>query len=417
MRVFFLLVSATLTLGNPIRAEVAPVVISGSSNETWVGQRTPFYIELRAPGSFSGSAAFDLPQIPGAMVMKIGEPVVGSANLEGESWFTQRHEFALFSQRAGLLEIPPFSVRFSRREGFTGDATDLQEQTTAISFKIKRPPGTESIGFLITTESLDITETWDPAPGTEPLKAKVGAVFKRSIRQRSPQIPGMALAPVPSTEPDGIRIYPGNVATNDKLARGAFLGERNETITYLLQKPGTLKIPPLTYAWWNPKTERLESKTLPGVSFDVAAPPAAAPDKPANTRTRMWPWLLALVLIGLLIWQKNFLLGIIKQLWQTVNPPSKQAARKLLRACRQNNHTVANTASINWRKTQDSSFQAGTELSIALIELQRHIFGPSSEASWNGKELARAFSEHLSTAQSRPCRKLKSPLPSLNPQR
>ena len=415
MRRLFHILSACMALIYPVMAEVSPVVISTQSNETWVGQRTPFYIELRARGSFAGSAVFDLPQIPGAMVMKIGEPVVGSANLEGESWFTQRHEFALFSQRAGLLEIPPFSVRFSRREGFTGDATDLQEQTTAISFKIKRPPGTESIGFLITTESLDITETWDPAPGTEPLKAKVGAVFKRSIRQRSPQIPGMALAPVTSTEPDGIRIYPGNVATNDKLARGAFLGERNETITYLLQQPGILEIPPLTYAWWNPKTERLESKTLPAVSFDVAPPPAAAPDQAVSTRTRVWPWLLPVVLIGLLIWQKNFLLGVIKQLWQWLNPPSKQAARKLLRACRQNNHTAANSAWLSWRKIQDSGFQPGLDLSIAILELQRHVFGPASESSWNGKELARAFITKLSTQKLAHPRKSGSTLPSLNP--
>ena len=415
MRALFHILSACMALIYPVMAEVSPVAISTQSNETWVGQRTPFYIELRARGSFAGSAVFDLPQIPGAMVMKIGEPVVGSTELEGESWFTQRHEFALFSQRAGPLEIPPFTVRFSRREGFTGDATDLQEQTTAISFKIKRPPGTESIGFLITTESLDITETWEPAPGTQPLKAKVGAVFKRTIRQRSPQIPGMALAPVPSTEPDGIRIYPGNVATNDKLARGAFLGERNETITYLLQQPGILEIPPLTYAWWNPKTETLESKTLPAVSFDVAPPPAAAPDQAEITRTRIWPWLLPVVLIGLLIWQKNFLLGVIKQLWQWLNPPSKQAARKLLRACRQNNHTAANSAWLSWHKTQASDLQKNPDLNAAIMEMQRHVFGPSTDGAWHGKDLAYAFRSHLSTSKQRQLRGTPSTLPSLNP--
>ena len=415
MKLFFLFLSATLTLSNVIRAELTPVVISAQSNETWVGQRTPFYVELRAPGTFSGTAAFELPQIPGAMIMKIGEPIVGTKELEGKSWFTQRHEFALFSQRAGVLEIPPFTVRFSRREGYTGEASDLQEQTTAMSFKVQRPPGTESIGFLLTTESLDITESWDPAPDTAPLKTQVGALFKRTIRQSAPQIPGMALAPAPTTEPDGIRIYLGNVTTNDKLARGAFLGERSETITYLVQKPGTLELPPLTYVWWNPKTKTLESKTLPGVSFEVAAAPATASDKLVTTRTPMWLWLLPVVLIGILIWQKNFILNIIKRLWQTANPPSKQAARKLLCACKQNNHSAANTAWLYWRKTQDSGFQPGLDLSIAILELQRHVYGPASDEPWHGKNLTRAFRKYLSTQKLPKSRKSQYTLPSLNP--
>ena len=413
MRIFFLLLATSMALSFSASAEVAPVAVSVPNSKAWVGQRIPFYVELRARGTFSGTASFDLPQIPGTLVIKIGEPVVGTAELEGESWFVQQHEFALFSQRAGPLKIPPFSVRFSRREGYTGPAFDLREQTTAIAFEIQRPPGSEATGFLITTESLDITETWNPAPGP----AQVGALFKRTIRQRSSQIPGMALAPAASTAPDGIRIYLGNAATNDKLARGEFLGERSETITYLLQKPGALELPALTYVWWNPKTEKLESKTLPAVSFDVAAAPATASDKLVTTSSHMWLWLLPVILISLLIWQKNFLLQIIKQLWQTANPPSKQAARKLLRACRQDNDSAANAAWLDWRKIQDSGFQADPELSITIIELQRHIFGPASTESWHGEELARSFNKHLSNQQSRPCQQSKPTLPQLNPQR
>ena len=423
MRLFFLFLSASLTCSFTAAAEVAPVAVSAPNFESWVGQRTPFYVDLRARGTFSGTASFDLPQIPGAVVIKIGEPVVGTADLEGESWFVQKHEFALFSQRAGPLEIPPFSVRFSRREGYTGPASDLQEKTTVMAFEMKRPPGSEAIGFLITTESLDITETWDPALAPAPVPAQVGALFKRTIRQRSPQIPGMALAPAPTTAPDGIRIYPGNVDTNDKLTRGEFLGERSETITYLLQKPGTLELPALTYVWWNPKKEKLESKSLPAVSFDVAPSPATLADKQAANSTPTWLglapwlWLLPIVFVGLLIWQRTLLLEIVKRLWNTANPPSKQAARTLLRACRQNNHSAANAAWFCWRKTQDSSFQAGPELGIAIVALQRHVFGPASAKSWQGKELARAFSEQLSTEKSRARQKPQSTLPSLNPQR
>jgi hypothetical protein len=89
----------------------------------------PFFVELRAGGSFTGTASFDLPQLPGALLMKIGAPVVSSQNFEGRSWFVQTHEFALFSQKPGTLEVPAFKVRFASREGFTGPAADIEAQS------------------------------------------------------------------------------------------------------------------------------------------------------------------------------------------------------------------------------------------------------------------------------------------------
>jgi len=145
-----------------VRAEVAPVAVRVPEAKAWIGQRVPFFVELRAPGSFSGTASFDLPQLPGTLLMKMGSPVVSSQDLEGRSWFVQTHEFALFSQRPGMLAISAFAVRFAHREGFTGPATDVQAQSPGFKIEIQRPPDSGQVGFLITTESLEVTETWDP---------------------------------------------------------------------------------------------------------------------------------------------------------------------------------------------------------------------------------------------------------------
>jgi hypothetical protein len=380
--------------------------------KAWVGQRVPFFVELLAPGSFAGTAGFDLPQVPGSLVMKIGNPVVSSREIEGRSWFVQTHEFALFSQKAGLLEVPAFSVRFASREGFTGPASDVEAQAPGWKVEIQRPPGSDNIGFLITTESLDVTETWDPQPGS----AQVGAMFKRHIVQRAPQISGMALAPAPTTAPDGVRVYPGDAETKDQLERGDFLGERRETITYLLQKPGSLVLPALTYVWWNPKTETLQSKTLPAVTFEVAPAPDAATTGNAGSARRGWRWLLGVALVaGLGAWQWRRLAGWGRRVWKTLNPPDRVAARKLLRACRYNDATAAETAWIGWRNTQDADFQPGPELHSAVLGLQRHLFGPRPAVSWRGDELARAFGEALAAAKGHSSRGHASTLPLLNP--
>ncbi len=412
---FFLPVSilSAIFIWGPITvsAEVAPVTAFAPEATAWVGQRLPFFIELRAPGLFAGTASFDLPQLPRTLLIKIGEPVVSSQQLEGETWFVQTHEFALFSQESGTLEVPMINVRFARREGFTGPATNVQAQSPAFTVEIRRPPGSSNIGFLITTESLDVTETWEPIPGP----AEMGAIFKRTIVQRAQELPGMALAPAPTTSPEGIRTYPGDAATNDKLTRGEFLGERRETITYMVQQPGTLELPAINYVWWNPKTEKLQSKMLPAVTFEAASPTATAAENSTNTR-RYWVWLLiAALIVSLIHWRRRHLTTWGRYYWNKLNPPDRVAGRQLLRACRNHEARAAVAAWVEWRNTQEATFHLGSELHGAVLALERHLYGPSSGRTWQGAELARAFQAHLDATTTRHAQESAAILPLLNP--
>ena len=184
-------------LAHTAAAEVAPVVTRTPKPVAWTGQRLPFFVDLRSRGTFAGTAKFDLPEIPGVLVVQAGDPVVETQEIEGEPWQVQTHEFALFAQREGPLTIPAFTVRFSRRDGYSGPANDIETTTPAISFEIRRPPGASQDAFIITTDSLKISEQWEP----EPRASSVGAVFKRTIHQRAEQMPGMALAPAPGSRP------------------------------------------------------------------------------------------------------------------------------------------------------------------------------------------------------------------------
>lgn len=394
------------------RAEVAPLEARVPNAKAWVGQRVPFFIDLRSKGSFSGMAKFDLPRIPGALVIKIGSPVVDSRKIDGQEWFIQRHEFALFSQSVGKVKIPSFSVRFSRRDGFSGPVSEVNAQTAVLTLEVERPPGSEQIGFLVTTDVLEITETWDPEPTT----AEVGAMFKRTITQRAEQLPGMALAPVPGRAPKGIRIYPGSVETNDKLQRGSFVGERIETITYLLQESGTLEVPALTYVWWNPKTQTLQSKTLPAVTFEVAASPAKTGKEQSGSNRSLWLWISGVALLtALVVWQRTRLTALGRRWWLKLNPPDRVAARRLLRACRKNDAEAAEIAWVAWRKTQGRGFLPERELHAAVFGMQRFLFHPEAEGAWQGGELERVFSSLNSNSNADPINRKGSGLPMLNP--
>lgn len=407
----WLLGSATIANG-----QVPPVVVRAEKTTAWVGQRIPFFVELRANGSFAGTASFDIPQISGSLILKIGNPVVSSKEIEGETWFVQTHEFAIFSQRAGKLTLPETTVRFAHRQGFTGEAQDQNEQVPSIEFEIERPPGTEHLGFLVTTESLEVKESWDPTPGP----AKVGDIFKRTITQTATELSGMALAPASTRVPEGIRVYSNDAQTQDQSDRGSFIGTRTETITYLLTQPGTETLPALKYTWWNPDQKKLQSTTLPSVEFGVAAaPPKPGSEQAAGTDTRwsIWgPVLIGLALLAGVVYGLRTRIGVaFQQLVIWLNPPDRAAARSLVRAARKNELHSAIGAWNQWRNTQPAQYRPGDRLESAVLEMEDHIFGrhPTPD-QWQGQELVAAFREE----QSRPREsKLETEqvLPRLNP--
>ncbi len=390
-------------------ADTAPVSVRLPEEKAWVGQRLPFFIELRALGSFEGTASFDMPQIPGTIIIKTGNPVVSSEEIDGQGWFVQSHEFALFSQRPGALEIPPFSVRFSSRSGFTGPASDVQAIFPGMNVEIKRPPGSESLGFLVTSDSLEISETWTP----EPKPVQAGAVFKRTILQRANQLSGMALSPPDTTAPESIRVYTEDPVIHDKDERGEFLGERSDTITYQMTRAGSFTLPELTYVWWNPKTEKSESKTLPAVNFDVSPAPSTFSAAP-QTGVSPIRFLLPLFLLALGIWQRREIMAWLRQCWKKLHPADKVLAKKLLRACKQNDDSAAANAWNGWRNTQSAAFKPGPELQRSVLALHRYIFGSMPHGSWKGRELASAFTKHLKTIRHANSADVVSNLPKLN---
>ncbi len=418
MRLLWLCI-ACLLLCSPASAAISPVAVRTPMTTAWIGQRVSFSIDLRATSSFEGAARFELPQLEGVLLIKIGTPVVGSEEIDGESVLVQSHEFALFSQQPGTLAVPPITVRFASHDGFTGPVREIEAQTPEVRLELKRPPGSEQVGFLLTTESLEVTESWEPQPQATPVP--VGAMFKRTIVQRAVNMSGMALTPPPAATSEGIRIYPGEAQTKDTTARGDFFGERRETLTYLLTQSGVQTLPALTYTWWNPKAERLESTTLPAVTVEVVPAPASAAQTALNAKAaslpqRLWPWLLGggmLCLLGL--WQKFRIAAWKRRGLGFLHRPDRVAARRLLAACGRNDIAAAETAWFAWLKTQGKSFAPDPALQPAIEHLYHHRYGVTPATQWQGEALGHAFTRRHADKQRQSGTKRVSSLPVLNP--
>src|SRR5262249_15855831 len=145
---------------------------------------------------FSGTAAFDLPDPPGVVLLPPSEtPVLSNEEINGVSYTVQRHEVLIFPQRAGEVKIPALTIRFEyKRDVLDQEVVAASVKTESLQFTAKLPPGAEKLGNIISARNLTVVESWKPEPG----KAKAGDAFTRPIADSAPDVPAMAFPPFPT---------------------------------------------------------------------------------------------------------------------------------------------------------------------------------------------------------------------------
>jgi hypothetical protein len=368
----------------------------------WVGQKVSFYVELLSPTFFSGIPRFDLPDIPGTVVMKIEErPVLGSQQIGENSFTTQQHEFAIFPQRQGKIMIPSFPVRFSIAGAIGEKPVEHRITTDETDFTAAMPPGAEEISTVITTRNLSITEKWEPSPK----EAKEGDAFTRTVILKAPDIPGMAFPPLPQMNIPTIGIYPKPPVVKDRMERGDFIGERTYKVTYVCETEGSVTIPAITIHWWDIEAETLKTEVLPEITLDVAP---GTTDKsmgePGKTKSASSKWVIILILfilscITFYIFSRfgKSVTAYIKRVRTDRAETESAFFNRLLAACKRNDPLKTCNELMRWidrvsgnRKTATlSDFlkqNADTQLKEELGSLQNAALNP--EAPWRGNVLA-----------------------------
>ena len=406
---------------HPVRAELG-------KETAWTGETVPLIVTLYSPGPFSGTAAFDLPELAQTVFVKRGNPLVGSEEVDGESYMTQRHEFAVYTQRSGETVIPAFRVRYSGKKTFTSDPEPMEGATPELRFESKRPPGTEAMGVVVSATAMKVQQTWNPLPNGE---FKAGDVIVRTITRSAEGTTAMLLPPVSVDAPAGVQVYSGTLDVQDKAERGDASAERTDTIKYQFQQSGRFTLPELTFMWWEPKQEKLESESVAGLEIDVAQAEVATQmiDEEQSGQPSNWMAVgIGLLVFGFVAWLVHRPLVRWMSAWSAHhNRPEAIAARKLHAACKANDASAVYSALMAWLATGRSS--DGENRIERFLELEqqrplrehwqtlsRHLFASESVSSpWNGKLLWTEFAQARSRLNRRPRLSGHSALPSLNP--
>lgn len=397
---------AMLLLGTTHHAPIVPeprVEVDVPPNGALVGQRVALIVTLYAPGFFASAPSFDLPSIPGAVVLPpTGSPAIGSEKIDGVDFTTQRHEFAIFAQRPGTMQIPAFPIRFDTNAGFGTPTVSREVRTAPALYPVRPPPGTEKLGTVIAARNLKLTESWEPIPKSP----RVGDAFARSVTVTADGIPGMHVPPFRLEGIPGLAAYPKSPEIGDRTERGSLTGHRTEIVTYVCTEAGEVAIPKRTLTWYDLDSRRLKTAELPGRSLTVQPAndnglPTPSPDS-ARLSASLW------LALGVVAVSTLFLCAFLRS--KCVTRTERETTEfvffsRLTTACHSGDPVAVYASLLAWLDCvgltafeELGRFSNGGELCRSISDLEERLYSRSvTTAAWEG---SRELVEEISAARS-----------------
>ena len=368
----------------------------------WVGQQTSLNLDILTNGVSFSAQHFQLPEVTGGFLMQTDSTTIKlSERRAGERWQVLRYPIAFFPQRDGSLTIPSFEVRFSASAGIGHEPQQFRFTTEPVTIEVTQPPGTRSGSLLVTTSNFDLTSMWEPRLiadlGESPLEAKPGDAITLTLTTSAAGISGMVLPAMPAYRAAGISTYPALPEIQDSVVRSSLTGKRSDSVTWMIEQPGTYEFPAIRYQRFDPGVEQLREVAVAGITVIANSGLQSASDSTvAPAGNRFWRiWLIAgsVLIVGILIYLTapgfNAWLLSRKKRHASSERGLFDAAR---RACRRGDTRAAYASISQWLReisntTTNSSppSVSNPKLQDQLVLLQRALV---DDQAWDGRDLA-----------------------------
>lgn len=374
------------------------------------------------------------PEIPNTPVEKLDENQQYTTIRDGVQYQVNERRFAIFPQSSGKLTIPPVTLDAQIALGgrsvfgrFMNQGVRTQRfESPAIELDVRPQAAAFQGANWLPARNLRIQDSW----AEEPSKITVGEPVTRTLVLSAEGITAGLLPDLLQTEssnPD-IKVYPDQPLQDEKKNREGLISSRQEKVAFIFSRPGTYHLPAIEIPWWNTRTDKAETATLPERTITVlpsqqAATPATAasaeqpePMSPASedtttARPETAPpkvgkedlWFRLSLLFGLL-----WLLTLAAWWWNQRNRPapvngnreamdtarqSPLLFKNLQEALEANDPAATRNALSAWiaesspgSTLDDWAKSQGQELTIEVENLLRALYSPHATA-WDGARL------------------------------
>lgn len=276
--------------------------------------------------------------IANAYVIPVGEIERTFAFRNNKQYSVLVQKFVVFPETSGELWIPTIDI-----------VTRMQFESEYRNIPISSSP--QRIAVLPIPDQFPTNQPWLPATSVHAKDSlvdddlsqlRVGDTVTRKITLTVVDAYSTGIPQYEFPIPNGIRQYTELPKLTEEILVGEIIASREETTALLLTEPGRLVLPEVEISWWNTNTDQLEKTFMPSVALEVAArsgTPNAPQVDPSIAQTEVpnpssvgtpavinsspfgwfWQitlglgWLVALLLVGLILWNNRDLWARVQQ--------------------------------------------------------------------------------------------------------
>ncbi|MFC3229925.1 BatD family protein [Marinibaculum pumilum] len=263
------------------------------------------------------AAALTDPQIPGAVVERLGEDRVYRERRGDRDYRVIERRFAIFPQASGRLEIPPlrleaqvpaadvggfdragFGARFPfargggadpfadmfarmRQMGFGSDpfgsmfGQRRQVLSQPLVLEVRERPASATADWFLPAEDVRLVEDWSADSFT------AGTPVTRTVTLMAKGLTGAQLPDLVLPDAPGVKQYVEDDGRQTVTRGDGTLTARQTTVAVVPSRAGTVALPEIRVAWWDVAAEQQREAVLPARTLQVAAMPGSGSTAPA----------------------------------------------------------------------------------------------------------------------------------------
>ena len=382
-----------------LRAEIAQPA-------PFVNQQIRYTVKLLTQQSLLDSE-YQPPHVEDALLIPLGDGRRYQTTLNGHEYSVDEQQYAIFPQKSGSLQITPPEVNavvydtIPRRTHLEANATPLV---------VKPIPKEYADKPWLPATQVTLAEQYDSSSST----LMQGSTLVRTITLKAAGIPAELLPALNFAESEQFSVYPEKPETHNALRQQELIGSSVVKVTYILNQPGAVTLPPIHLPWFNTLTGKPELTTIPGREITVKSKPnttpPVAPAQPAQLAQPEQPvssdpvnslaWWIAGAFAG------AWILTLALWWWfrhRSITP--KQNMRSTLadlrNACASNDPNQAQIALLTWGRLQwpKTALLNLNSLSTRVFDitlnkqinlLSQALYSQNGQSTWCGDDLYRA---------------------------
>lgn len=405
---------STDTFSTDDQVEAIMLKAEVSKDEVYVQEQVLFKLKLfRAVQT--QYASLTEPAVENAIIEKLGEDNQYETVIDGNRYLVLERLYAIFPQESGDLEIPKvvFSADVVKRNSSSfgrvlGRTRPVSIATEPKTITVKPYPKGHS-GLWLPSKNLKIESRWSDIKDKTVGQPSTWTITLTGVGLHENQLPEIELPDTPN-----IKWYPDTAEKSRAVSSEGIVGKRVERIAVVPTKAGLVKLPELSFRWFNTDTGQYETTVLaeqtirvqpnpeqpvikpePSIQLPAETEPTAssAINSPSRSGSHWWIWSTYLF-AGL--WIFTLILYFLKSTRNTLHRADDSTTlydkidsrTKLLAAINAKNKTAIYQHLNQWMSelTGPCSFRnhldklTSTEIKQSLSQLETSLYSQSNDA-------------------------------------